>query len=492
MVDNRKPFLSDFQNLRENRDYYSGNTWQFWIGARVAHGSPQYLEIMNEVFRVFQSANKIQECIDRHRRALISKPPIWYFTNPEGDRTPASTADLKLQRLIDRWSRRKNPLVEALTATLLEGKGYLRLWSPVQSANSPNPYDRISIHSPAPGSVEIKRDGDDFIQEIKYRYSDSQNQPLIERQYLNPQGLTVFETIRGKETIEQIVLNLGGGFSIVEMQREPLITDTIKRAQNGINYALTMLIRNIGYSGFLRELILNGQPPGEWVEDRSQPNGQKFVPNAEGFETSPGITNFVMGAPTYDAGGNITGYTSPNVNVRQPIDPSMFLETVQAEIKIIYESMGQGHILATDSQLSGVSRVQLRQDFVTAIGEDALAISGALAEIYKSALLMLDPESANLDLVVKCQLSVSQPTPEEMREIRANYQAGLLSRSTAMSLMGIDNPDAEAELISEENESKNTDQNNDVATADRNPIDSIPIDSSGSDSDTPDRTPADR
>jgi len=405
---------------------------------------------MSEVSRVFQSANKIQECVDRHRRALIGKPPIWYFTNPEGDRTPAGTADLKLQRLIDRWSRRKNPLIEALTNTLLEGKGYLRLWSPAQTAISPNPYDRISIHSPAPGSVEIKRDGDGFIQEINYSYSDSQNQPLIERQYLNPEGLTVFETLRGQTIIEQIALNLGGGFSVVEIGREPLITETIKRAQNAINYALTMLIRNIGYSGFLRELILNGQPPGDWVEDRTHPDGQRFVPNAEGFETSPGTTNFVMGAPTYDASGNITGYTSPNVNVRQPIDPSMFLETVQAEIKIIYEAIGQGHILATDSQLSGVSRVQLRQDFVTALGEDALAIGGALAEIYKSALLMIDPKSANLDLVVKCQLSVSQPTPEEMREIRANYQGGLFSRSTAMAMLGIDNPDAEAELIAEE------------------------------------------
>jgi hypothetical protein len=138
--------------------------------------------------------------------------------------------------------------------------------------------------------------------------------------------------------------------------------------------------------------------------------------------------------------------------------------------------MGQGHILATDSQLSGVSRVQLRQDFVTALGEDASAISGALAEIYKSALLMLDPESVNLDLVVKCQLSVSQPTPEEMREIRANYQAGLLSRSTAMSFLGIDNPDAEAGLISEEKESTNTDQNNDIPTANISPPDPTPLD----------------
>jgi hypothetical protein len=381
---------------------------------------------------------------------VYKRQPLWYFTDAEGDRTEATKADKVLQQLIDRWSRRKNPLIEAVTSMLVQGMGYLRLWSPPQLANSRNPYDRLAIHAPKPASVEIKRDGDGFVEYILYRYVDKSQSPLIEKQYLDDQGRTVFETIKGSSVIDTLVLDLGGGYSIVELERSPLITESVKRAQNGINYALTMLLRNIGYSGFLRELILNAQPPGEWVEDRNSPGGQRFIPNPDGFESGPGVTNFVMGAPTYDSMGNVTGYTSPQVNVRQPIDTKIFLETVQTETKIIYEAVGQGHILATDAQLSGVSRIQLRQDFITALGEDAQIIGGALAEIYKSALLMLGQGTAGLDIVVKCQLSVSQATPEEMREIRENYRAGLLSRATAMALLGIDNPDAEAALIEEE------------------------------------------
>ena len=433
-----------------NFDYYNGNTWQFWIGPKVAQNTPQHVEVMAEVQRVFQSANKIGEVVDRHRRALIGRPAQWYFTNPDGERAEASKADVILQKLIDRWSHRKNPLVEAVTSLLVEGKGYLRLWSPVQRANSANPYDRLAIHSPSPASVEIKRDGDGFVQEILYRYVDSKSSPLTERQYLDEMGRTVFETIKGGTIAETLVLDLGGGYSIVELERSPLVTDSAKRAQNGINYALTMLLRNLGYSGFLRELILNAQPPGEWIEDRNSPTGQKFIPNPDGFESGPGVTNFVMGAPTYDSAGNVTGYTSPQVNVRQPIATQIFLETVQTATRIIYEAVGQGHILATDAQLSGVSRVQLRQDFVTALGEDSQLIGGALAEIYKSALLMLGEGQRDLDMVVKLQLSVSQATPEEMREIRENYRSGLLSRATAMGLLGVDNPDAEAALIEEE------------------------------------------
>ena len=434
----------------ENFDYYNGDTWRFWIGPKVAINTPQHAEVMAEVQRVFQSANKIGEVVDRHRRALIGKAPQWYFTNTEGDRTEATKADKVLQQLIDRWSRRKDSLIEAITSTLVEGKGYLRLWSPPQLANSGNPYDRLAIHCPKPGSVEVKRDGDGFIEYILYRYVDKNLMPLTEKQYIDSRGFTVFETLRSGAVLETLVLDLGGGYSVVELERSPLITESVKRAQNGINYALTMLLRNIGYSGFLRELILNAQPPGEWVDDKSSPGGQKFIPNPDGFESGPGVTNFVMGAPTYDGMGNVTGYTSPQVNVRQPIDTKIFLETVQTESKIIYESVGQGHILASDAQLSGVSRVQLRQDFVTALGEDARAIEGALSEIYKSALLMLREGDKKLGIVVKLQLSVSQSTPEEMNQVRENYRSGLLSRATAMGFLGIDNPDAEADLIERE------------------------------------------
>lgn len=445
-----------YQSKMNNFDYYHGDTWQSWIGPKIAITTPQHAEVMAEVQRVFQTANKIQEVVDRHRRALVGKQPLWYFTNPDGQRAEATEADAVLQKLVDRWSRRKNPLVQAVTSMLVEGKGYLRLWSPPQLARAKNIQDRLFVHAPQPASVEIKRDNDGFIEYILYRYVDKNMSPLTEKQYLNEQGFTVFETLQGGAVNqdETIVLDLGGGYSIVELEREPLITDSVKRAQNGINYALTMLLRNLSYSGFLRELILNGQPPGEWVEDRNSASGQKFIPSPEGFESGPGVTNFVMGAPTYDSAGNITGYTSPQVNVRQPIDPKIFLETVQTESKIIYEAVGQGHILATDAQLSGVSRVQLRQDFLTALGEDAQIISGALAEIYKSALLMLGQGTAGLDLVVKCQFAVSQATPEEMQEIRENYSAGLLSRATAMGLLGVDNPDAEAELIEEERSSQ--------------------------------------
>jgi hypothetical protein len=67
-----------------NEQYFLGSFWKFWIGPRFDPSDPESAALMREVERVFQSRNKIKECVNRHRRAITSLPYGWYVADAEG------------------------------------------------------------------------------------------------------------------------------------------------------------------------------------------------------------------------------------------------------------------------------------------------------------------------------------------------------------------------------------------------------------------------
>ncbi len=128
--------------IEENLKYYSGDTFEIgWNGPRLEPKDPHYVEVMDAIAKVFQSSNKIRECVKRHAQALIGKKPHWYFADPAGNRLSddtASIAELLLQRWIERQYRLgissesalTNAIAECTKNMLVTGRGYLRLWSP--------------------------------------------------------------------------------------------------------------------------------------------------------------------------------------------------------------------------------------------------------------------------------------------------------------------------------------------------------------------------
>lgn len=448
--------------------YYTGEAFfAAWIGPTTAPDDPKRDEILAKIEKVFQSSNRIKECIDRHRTALVGKKPHWYFTDATGSRLEdgaASEAELLMQRWIDRQYRlgisQDNQLIDALAEAtknmLVTGRGYLRLWSPRRFRNSPDLISRVCLHSPHPGAVTIKRDADGFTDTITYSYSEQELQRK-EVQFVDPEtNLTVFSTLdeQGMEIPDQtFALDLGGRYSIYEMRSPSLVSDQSIRAQNAINFALTVLIRNIEVGGFRERLILGGQPPGTWSDD-----GKTFTPNPGGINTGPTTTNFIQGTPLYNDLAQLRGYTNPSVFNAEPVTVSTFIDTVQFYVNSIYHEFKQAHLLGSDLQLSGISREQARQDFETSLGEHADIVSSAISGAYGAALLMLlQPvvsDYRNLDVMVQLRLAASKPTPQERAENREDYKAGLRSRTTAMAASGIDDIDGETALIDQENQSR--------------------------------------
>jgi hypothetical protein len=323
------------------------------------------------------------------------------------------------------------------------------------------------MHSPDPLSVEIKRDADGFSKQIRYAYYDEDGKRFFEVQEISAETdfttiwtedekrdrVKMVDALTGLE-YDEINLNLGGRYTIHEFRRSPLITDTIRRAQDAINYALTLVPSLNEYSGFLLHLILNGQPPGEWQKDAAT-GKDKFVPDAA-VKMSPGSINYIQGVPLYkEDSENPTGYTNPQVDTTQPATIAHLFETYKLFSSVIYESVGQGHILNSDMQISGLSRQQQRSDFKIALLEDATTIELVLSDAYMAALLMLNRDrpqdylDINLDIDLK--IHTGEMLPEDRNTVRNDYTAGLLSRQTAIASQGhVEDTATEIETIESE------------------------------------------
>lgn len=471
MVDNH-----DLELIEKNYHYYDGEKLlDRWLGPTIDRSFPHYEDIIAQIEKVLQSRNVIAECVNRYRDALVGKHPHWYFVDFKGDRVEndiASNAEKLLQLWLNRQyqlaTSQENQLQDALTNAvqnmLIAKRGYLRLWTPQRFRNSSIPILRVCLHSPHPGSVTINRDKDGFTESIEYVYSDDKKERK-EVQFLDNDGLTVFYTLDEKGIELPILdadnnelpftrtsLDLGGRYTIYEMRSPSLITDSIKRSQDAINYSLTLMIRNLNEAGFRERIIMGATPPGRW-------EGEKFIPDE--FITGPGRVNFISGVPLEDDTGNLRGYTNPTVYNSEPVNVQTFIDTTATFVVAIYHEMRQAHLLGNDLQLSGVSREQSRTDFETSLGERIGTIEAAISGIYGAALASMslgdrnENQYKNLDVTVQLRLSVSKPTPDERSANREDYKAGLRSRTTAMAASGIDNPDGEQALLNEEQRSEN-------------------------------------
>jgi hypothetical protein len=138
------------------------------------------------------------------------------------------------------------------------------------------------------------------------------------------------------------------------------------------------------------------------------------------------------------------------VVTNQPIAPDGFLKSIAAYREFIYHSFGQGHLLASaDGNINGVSRIQLRQDFEMKLTRQKTTIEAAIANILNVVLRILGYEE--LEAVVQLRITTGKLSPEERQMIITEFDKGLLSKATAIALLGsVEDVDSELALIREE------------------------------------------
>lgn len=412
--------VSDFTATKQFRDswaFYEGDTFQFWIGPSPSlEVNPDVRQRLEDgTKKVHATTNYVQDVVETYVAALIGKPFRWSLSGV-GD-TLLTSVEEDLQG----WLRKNLALKEikkALRHALVTKKGYLRAYQ--------NKQGEFRLMAPDPAKVRpILDEEDEEVIGFEYHYGNN----YVEKQTLLESGKILFEYEKNgspradKQAHEE---DYGGRFTIAEIDVRSLVTNALKRIQLSANLTLTMLNLNTISAGFLERILLNTTLP-------------------EG-PLGAGQTMSLIGVPIYDTEGNVTGYERPDVVFRQPVNADSFLSMLEMYRVAAYYDAGLAHLLASnDGNLSGESRIQLRQIFDSRVRDYRtpleVAIENALSNyLYFTGRPQIEP-------LVELNLSIHPVLPQDQVQLRENVAAGLVSRSSARSMLDIDDVDAEAELV---------------------------------------------
>lgn len=265
-------------------------------------------------------------------------------------------------------------------------------------------------------------------------------------------GDTVIQLRTGTDygtILSEGVYPLGGHLTLYEMRRRPLISSDVVSQQAGLNTQLTYVNRHSGAAAFLERVILNGVPPGHWVNEagESDPNGQIYKP--DDYQTGPGTTNFIGGV---DYGDNER--TTASIKWREPSSSANLLEVVEFYRKSIFDLCNQSHrLISGDSTASGVARVMAAADFANSLRPSETAVKAGAAWTLETALRLggyLETGGERYtDLTADVKLSVQAvtPTPEEQRLWIELRDAGVFDDAELMARAGVQDTAAMAARV---------------------------------------------
>lgn len=482
-----------------NTKFYEADHWQNgdgWIGAKplVTHGLNQ---TMLQIKEAFVSENVIAEVVDRHIGGILGREPLWGFVpqetisqsaqkrrnrfaklfsliRPTAQTTAqidklAQEADEALTVWWDQGQPRKR-LKEALAKCLNEERALLRLFVPrgLYDKNKTIPVQKtltdalallhIDVVTSDKGGVFTDSTTEKPFALYVYQVDGAK---CIELSYVNELGQTILQILSDKPelVVDPIPYDLQSRLWMYEVQRKPLITEQIRSNQKSLNLALTMMMRNVNLAGNLERVIMNAERPKQKIKvpDSSQASGYREETIDSDFLTGPGVSNLISGLLVRDNDGKIIGRANPNISYRDPVPIDTFVGTRNSMYGSILGQTQQTHALISgDAQASGKSREQARAEYRASLLDSQESIDDAGRWVLDTGLRIAAQfcnrvnDFAGLRCNFEATIEDGPVSPEERSANRADVQAGLLSKESAMSQNGVDDTDAEKQRIAED------------------------------------------
>ncbi len=290
-----------------------------------------------------------------------------------------------------------------------------------------------------------------------YTYTAGEDEEAAELTYLSEAGSTV---IRNTYTGEQVEMELNGRLTMHQMDRSLLVTDSMRRLQKKVNHAATAENSNLGLAGWVARLFLNAQMPGDYKRDAE---GVEIL-DASGqptFEADPVIFGpetivYVQGSITEDEQGKQT-MQKPQYIREEPVRADLFEKTKESSKRAMLFQARQAHIyLAVEAAASGESRLQARGDYENSLLKTAAPVEEAFVWAVETAVSMaafLSGEANPFEesrITAQAHLDLGVITPKEKDTAKSLFESRLISQHTALKWCGIDNPDAEIQMLQEE------------------------------------------
>lgn len=477
------------ERLKANLAFYHGDHWQegaAWVGPILSANHKLYAEIVAEIKREMVSRGVIAEIVSRHVAGVVGQEPAWTLTLRRALQPGEEPSQAERQLINEAESALTNwwdalqgisdeeqlvnihTVIQLSTAMLLlGGRATLRLLVPpgqldpqgrVPRGTLEESLRRIFLHQPRidqaarsiypatmqPIAVCAYMVGKTEYMELCYTEGDSTVIRLV--------------TAGDEITYEPARLPLGGRLTMHELRRrEVLVTEQLRQQQKSLNLAVTMRQRNIVTAGFLEATYFNTQLPGEEKPDPT--TGQlKFVPDR--VYLGPGARNFFAGITTQDADGS-EKIANPSVVYHEPAPVDVFNATEMAVYRAMLAEAHQLHaLLSGDAASSGESRKQAMADFEESLLLTKPQVEAAVRWLLETALAMAAVFSgqpgryAGLRVQAKCHLRVGPLSEGEQKLVGELADKKLLSKETARTRLGIEDPDAEAARVDSEQQSE--------------------------------------
>jgi hypothetical protein len=475
-----------YESARKYRagDHYQGGDG--WIGPHPGDDEDHAEEVWGEIEEVLVPHPALDEIVDRADDAIMANEPDWGLSliRPLAEGEQPSEEEQALideaeALLTERWDDAEALEVyqQVVEDVHLGGRGVVQLLIPatelstndtgqtfVPDGGVDEQLRRIyPVFIPADQGVVIR---DPLTMQKLGIYAYETVEPIsgvvhryVFLTYLDANGMTVQRTISLNHTdgtTPRTVLDLNRRLLMFEAKTKRLITEPVLRNQKLADLGCTMLGHNVIVGGFLERLILNGQVPGHWETDDAT-GKETFVedPYKMGATTISWIEGKEIGS---DEAGN-PKIATPNVIFRQPTDTKTFENTINVAYHNILSAARQVYALISgDATASGESRIQARDDFEKSLRRaksriDAMGRWMLETMLKMAAVLAKDPERYDgLRVAFSCKLDLGQLSSEERKVNILEVEAELRSRDNAMQQIGIDDPQAEIEQITSEND----------------------------------------
>lgn len=462
LIPNRE---AEWMNL--NRKYIvEQDHWQNgagWSGPTLPANHKAYADFKRHLKRTFVAEDVLNEIVDRHLQAVVGRAPVWYIIPTDDESQESRKSDIKrLTNILEDWLDNRDFMKQVRDATqtlLWAGRSPLRAFIPkheleaneddilsVPASNFDRALSRIHITAVDPNQATVTTIDNRPVGIYLYKRD---NMNVLEMTYRDDEGRTVIKTVTSAEAQEGVTLDMPH-LSITEMNRALVINDAMRRNQMKINHAATGEQTNLAHAGFISRLFLNADMPGKDVEQAD--GSSKFVP--EPFIAGAGITNFVVGATVEDEDGKPKVLT-PSYIREEPASPKTFIDTKAATRKYMITRAGQSFIFLNEfSAVSADSRAKARSDFEASLVPTQEQVNRmfewALNTAIQIAIIISNEERyKDLKVVADTQLDLGIVSPEEQEIAIRLHTGGIISKATAMRMIGID-PNTELELIKQE------------------------------------------
>lgn len=462
----------------------SGNFWQDaqrYVGPLPAPGDVGGWTLLRKSFAPIL---KLRECLNRHVRGVIGREPQ-FEAMLDGAQPLADAADSATGAAW--YNEQEHKLARAIVTRLLStGSAFIRYDVPpglvsegvdrntgeptmgVSAADWQAGYALTYLELCPRGTASITTDSLTKKKTSFYSYVEEsesgQKTKCIQVSWLDADKITRVRVVKSNAPADEWAVDCGGNLLVLEANIERMITPDLLRLQDIVCSIATMVKVNTDVAGYPQTDAIDIAKPSIRVAAPTTENPNATRLEAVPMASGPRSMRAWYSEVARDNDGNVITaddgkpiMRSGSVQYRDPVSSQPLRDDIDMFNNEIYTACNQRHIAQQSrGNTSAEYLIEMRADYADSLLETQPDLERLLSNAFKARLCMaafLAGDGEALETFkagyvrVALMLNAGPISGGQAQEILARVAAGLLSKETAMILLGIDDPDAELDKI---------------------------------------------